>query len=129
MSKFITALVTKDITDSIVELVEPLVYYSDLLNCEICAPVGFQSDGASVPRLPIIYTLYGNRAHMESVLHDMLYRVDCPWDVTRRIADLIFFEAMTSRGKPAYIRYAMYKGVRLGGWASYEKRKMLDKLS
>lgn len=128
MSKFITDLVKKDITDSVVELVEPLVYQSDLLGCEICVPVGFQSDEASVPRLPIIYTLYGDKAHREGVLHDMLYRIDCPWNLSREPADLIFFEAMTSRGKPAYIRYAMYAGVRVGGWASFKKKKMLDRL-
>jgi len=128
MSKFITDLILKDLTDNIIELVTPLIYQSDLLKCEIVVPVGFQSDEASVPRLPIIYTLYGNKAHREGVLHDFLYRKDCPFTCSRKTKDLIFLEAMESRGKPYYVRSPMYTGVRIGGWASYQKRMILDKL-
>lgn len=124
MSKFITDLIIKDVTDSIVELMQPLVYQSDLLGCEICIPVGFQSDQSSVPRIPAIYTLYGNRAHKEGVLHDAAYCIDFPWKISRKEADLLFLEAMCSRGKPFHIRYPMYEGVRLFGWQFYHKRKM-----
>jgi len=128
MSKFITDLILKDITDNIIELVTPLIYQSDLLKCEIVVPAGFQSDEASVPRLPIIYALYGNKAHREGVLHDFLYRIDCLFTCSRKTKDLVFLEAMESRNKPYYIRYSMYAGVRLGGYLSYQKKMMADKL-
>jgi hypothetical protein len=75
-----------------------------------------------------MYSLYGNKAHREGVLHDFFYRIDCPFISPRKIKDLVFLEAMESRGKPYYIRYPMYTGVRLGGWASYQKRMVADKL-
>jgi len=39
-------------------------------------PPGFQSDGASVPRLPLIYDAWGDKAHREAFGHDFGYRKD-----------------------------------------------------
>ena len=128
MSKFLTRLVIEQITDKIFELVEPLVYESDLLECTITVPIGFQSDGASVPRVPIAYMLFGDRAHHESVLHDYLYRRDSVPEVAFSTANEVFLEAMKVRGKSWYIRWPMYFGVKFGGFASYHKRKVCDSL-
>uniref|UniRef100_A0A6M3XY19 DUF1353 domain-containing protein n=2 Tax=viral metagenome TaxID=1070528 RepID=A0A6M3XY19_9ZZZZ len=115
-------------TDNIFELVAPLVYESDLLKYTITVLVGFQSDGASVPRVPIAYMLFGDRAHHESVIHDYLYRIDAFPEVTRSRADDVFLEAMKCRGKGFFVRYAMWMGVRSGGWMAYHKKKVADKL-
>ena len=105
----------------------PLVYISDILG-KITVPLGFETDFASVPRVPLFYTLFGDRAHRESVVHDMLYRMDALPTATRKQADKVFLEAMKCRGKSWFVRYPMYWGVRAGGLPSYHKRKIGDQL-
>jgi hypothetical protein len=55
-------------------LIEPLIWVHENLRGEI--PIGFESDGASVPRLPIIYAAWGDKAHREAFFHDFGYRKD-----------------------------------------------------
>ena len=141
-SGFQTALCTelKDKCDNIWIVTKPLKYWSAILDLLIIVPpwfetvteVGpdmlFETDLASVPRVPIIYDLWGNRAHREAVLHDWLYRIDSVPVVSKSQADRVFLEAMGSTGKPWYIRHIMYMGVVLGGGSSYHKKCVKDKL-
>ena len=94
----------------------------------ICCPYLLETDCASVPRLPVIYTLFGDRAHKSAILHDYLYRADAYPLLKRSECDLIFKEAMISTGKPWRIYYPMWLGVRLGGGGSYHKRRVRDSL-
>lgn len=131
MSQFITELdvyLKPERDDAIWVLDKPLVYYSSLLKSTLNVPVGFETDLASVPRLPFIYALWGGRAHREGILHDALYRSDFVPGVSRSIADDVFLEAMKTRGKPWHIRYPMWAGVRAGGWTAYHKKLVGDKL-
>ena len=121
MSAFRTVLVVQDVTDRFKMLFEPLVYDSDLVG-QIVVPTGFQTDFASVPRLPLVYRAWGDRAHREAVIHDYLYRTDSIPAVSREIANQVFLEAMKSRGVPVWIRYPMYHGVCLGGGWLYHTR-------
>lgn len=88
---------------------------------EIIVPKEFQTDLASVPRIPFVYSAWGDRAHREAVLHDYLYRKDSVPVLSRSEADGLFKEAMISRGQPWYIYHPMYAGVRLGGGSAYHK--------
>jgi len=90
----------------------------------ILIPAGFQTDLASVPRLPFIYTAWGNRSHREAVLHDWLYRLDSDPLVSRLEADDYFRLAMISRHQPWRIYYPMFLGVRAFGWTAYHKLKV-----
>lgn len=72
-------------------------------------PAGFETDFASVPRLPVAYALYGNRAHKAATLHDWLIREGV---VPRREADDLFLEAMLSTGVPEDIANVMHLAVR-----------------
>ena len=101
-------------------MVEPLIYHSEILDETIEVPIGFLTDFASVPRLPVLYSLYGDRAHRESVLHDWFYFTAY---VSRAKADRIFLEAMKSRGKSLFVRQGMYLGVRLGGWKAWKEHR------
>ncbi len=105
----------------------PLVYESDILGM-ISIPAGFETDFASVPRVPIAYTFFGDRAHRESVIHDWLYRIDAIPPATYDQANQVFLEAMECRGKGWFVRRFMYWGVCWGGFTSYHKRKVGDKL-
>lgn len=113
--------------DKIWVLDYPLVYESDLLGT-IAVPKGFETDFASVPRVPIAYTLFGDRAHREAVIHDYLYRIDSIPESTKSQADNVFLEAMTVRGKSWFVRKMMYWGVCLGGGSSWHKRRVAEKL-
>jgi hypothetical protein len=127
MSKFITSLKVEDITDSVWRLTAPLLYESDILGM-ITVPEGFYTDLASVPRIPLIYTLWGGRSHHEAVIHDYLYRIDSIPPATFDQANDVFLEAMEVRGKSWFVRKAMYWGVCVGGWTSYHKKGVGDKL-
>ena len=123
MAKFCSKLAVEAIDDKRWKLTSPLSYES-----EICGPVtiqeGFETDFASVPRVPLAYMAYGDRAHHESVVHDYLYRIDSDPVVSRAVADKVFLEAMECRGKPWRIRWPMYLGVRIGGWTTYHKQRV-----
>ncbi|MDD5774369.1 MAG: DUF1353 domain-containing protein [Candidatus Omnitrophica bacterium] len=128
MAEFLTELDGRLIDDDKVwMLLSPLVYESDILGL-IDVPAGFQTDFSSVPRLPLIYRLYGDRAHREAVLHDYLYRIDSVPQASFTQANMVFLEAMQARGKPVYVKYPMFWGVCLGGRCSYHKKNVSDKL-
>jgi hypothetical protein len=128
MAKFSTELDARLKDDDRVWVIDSiLVYESDILGFVI-VPAGFETDFASVPRVPIAYTLFGGRAHREAVIHDFLYRIDSSPCVEKNVADDVFLEAMECRGKSWFVRKMMYWGVRLGGASSYHKKKVGDKL-
>uniref|UniRef100_A0A6M3L2L9 Uncharacterized protein n=1 Tax=viral metagenome TaxID=1070528 RepID=A0A6M3L2L9_9ZZZZ len=128
MSKFITELEAKLIKDDrIWKLDSPLEYESDLLGL-IEVPGGFETDLASVPRVPFVYMFWGGKAHREGVIHDYLFRIDSVPLASYSQANEVFFEAMKVRGKPVYVRYPMWWGVVLGGWTAYHKKYVGDKL-
>ena len=79
-------------------------------------PAGFQTDLASVPRIPFIYDALGSTANEAAVLHDYLYSRHV---VDRKTADAIFLEAAKSTGVPWWRRYAMWAGIRLFGGAHW----------
>lgn len=128
MAKFLTELDARLKDDDKVWVIDsPLVYESDILG-KIEVPSGFETDFASVPRIPIVYTFFGDRAHREAVIHDYLYRTDSIPPATYDQANDVFLEAMECRGKGWIVRKAMYWGVCCGGFTSYHKRLVGDKL-
>lgn len=114
--------------DDVWVLMKPLLYYSELLNTIIIIPSLFESDGSSVPRMPIAYWFYGGKCHREGFLHDYLFRKDSIPVVPFGIANALYLEAMESRNKPVYVRYPMWAGVWIGGYPHYHKKKVFDKL-
>ena len=128
MAKFLTELDARLIkNDRVWKLHSPLVYESDLLGL-ITVPVGFETDLASVPRVPFIYMMWGGKAHREGVIHDYLFRSDSVPPSSYSQANGVFFEAMAVREKPVYVRYPMWWGVVIGGWTAYHKKKVSDPL-
>jgi hypothetical protein len=125
-SEFITELVLDlcEDCDGIWVLEKPLGYYSELLECEVWVPSGFYTDLASVPRIPIVYEAWGNKAHREAIIHDYLYRKDSTPNVSFMAANRVMLEAMKVREKPFYIRYPIFWGVCAGGYPSYHKKNI-----
>ena len=130
MSQFLTELCAnlKPGSDKVWILDKPLRYHSDLLGAVIEAPAGFYTDLASVPRIPFIFTLWGNRAHREAIIHDYLYCSDSVPVATKVQADRVFLEAMRVRGKAFYVRWFMFVGVLGFAWMFFHRRKVADPL-
>jgi hypothetical protein len=78
-------------------------------------PAGYITDFASVPRLPLMYWLTGDTAHMSAVLHDYLCTDFVPELMSWREAADLFREAMQAEGTPGWRRWGMYWAVRLFG--------------
>lgn len=117
MAKFLTDLVVKDVDDDFWELTAELIYDSDIVG-KITVPAGFNTDFASVPRVPLAYWLVGGTADKAAVIHDYLYQM---LSCTRKQADDVLLEAMGVCGVAAWRRRLIYAGVRIGGWYTWWK--------
>ena len=122
MPKFLAGLTVTEISDSIFEVADhDFLYSSDLYTPIITVPVGFYTDFASVPRfMPLVYATLGDTAHEPAVIHDWLYYSAI---TTRALADRILLEAMGVCGIPAWRRYPIYWGVRIGGWKAWDDHR------
>ena len=120
MGKFLTSLDVELIVDSDPaqwRVLKPLAYQSDKHGL-IVVPSDFVTDFASVPRLPLVYALSGDTAHLAAVVHDWLYTP--PMKVPRKDADDILLEASAASGVPAWRRWMMWAGVRVGGGSKFQ---------
>jgi hypothetical protein len=118
MSKFLTALDVSLIDDAANEyrglwrLDAPLVYQSDVARQTITAPAGMITDFESCPRLPVVFFLVGEVTREAAVIHDYLYKSKM---LPRALADKVLLEACAVTGIPAWRRWLIYAGVRVGG--------------
>lgn len=112
MAEFGTDLVVKvhrTATKASFELVEPLRFSSEWFSHPIVVPVGFKTDGASVPRLPLAFMLTGATAMKAAVVHDwLLVR-----QISKDTAAKVFLEAMVAEGVTKWRRTVMYWAVKL----------------
>jgi hypothetical protein len=117
--RFLTPLVVVHVSDRLKRLAHPLEFESVALGRTITVPAGFETDFASVPRLPLAYWLFGGVADEAAVIHDYAY--SGALRVTRKQADELFSEAMKACGTAAWRRGPMWLGVRLFGGIHYNE--------
>lgn len=106
MSEFLTALVLEYVepwrynapdkwgdNDSTARwrLAKRFDYHSGMLGQIVSVEPGFYTDLASVPTLPLVYSLFGGRYARPSVVHDYLCRQGY---LPRETCDKVFLEAM-----------------------------------
>lgn len=93
-------------------------------------PIGFESDGASVPRDLILWHIFGDTGILASFVHDYLYRVDSAPVVSKAYADWAFWDVMYGTCDPPEKakRDAMYDAVKLCGSGSFHRLKVSDSL-
>jgi hypothetical protein len=117
MSEFKTHLVVELIDDErgLWRLLSPLVYLSDMIG-NVVVPTNFETDFASVPRIPVAYFLAGDTARWAAVVHDYLYGEKA---YPRAKCDDVFLEAMTASGVPWWRRRIMHAAVRIFGGFVY----------
>ena len=119
MSAFLTKLEVEQVDDltqdgqGLWKLTAPLIYQSDLLAMKVIVDAGFVTDFASVPRIPIVFDMLGDRGNEAATIHDRLYSK--PHICTRAQADAILREALKVQGVPAWMAALFYYGVRIGG--------------
>jgi len=120
-SRFITRLCLEDGEgeNPLCTLLSAFVYDSDVLKARVTVPEGFQTDLASVPRLPVVYLLTGATGNEAAVIHDFLYTSQ---PCTRKQADDTFHEALLASGVPGWRAWMMWCGVRAGGASHWTKR-------
>ena len=95
-----------------------MVRYAGLV---VLVPVGFESDGASVPRFfwRVVFPPGDDKALRAAFVHDYLYRVHPPgW--TRELADLMFHDLLIEDGVPNIRAALAWTGVRIGGRKAWE---------
>jgi hypothetical protein len=97
-------------------LTSELAFSSAVLKRLVIVPIGFRTDFASVPRLPLAFLLFGGVADEAAVVHDFLYSTGA---CSRKLADEVFAEASAACRVPAWRRGPMWLGIRLFGARRY----------
>ena len=126
-SSFLTPLRLEFEDDSRFQLIEPFEFRSDRLMAVFKVPVGFITDFASVPRLLWNVLPPTGKYGKAAVIHDYLYQTrglsSLPGRalVSRADADNVLMEGMTVLGVRWSQRWAVYSGIRLGGWAAWNR--------
>ncbi|MYM89560.1 DUF1353 domain-containing protein [Rugamonas sp. FT82W] len=120
---FLSPLVTECVDDlaaggrGIWRVMQPFRYYSAILDRLIEVEPGFLTDYASVPRLPVLYLLFGDTSHKAAVIHDWLYHHHEVCD--EATANRVLREASVADGIPAWRSLGIYLGVQIGGAPSW----------
>lgn len=124
MPKFLDSLCITEISDSVFAIADhSFRYESGIAGRQFTVPIGFYTDFASVPRfMPLAYACLGDTAHEPAVIHDWLYYGAF---TDRKTADEILLEAMKAWGMSSWKAYAIYYGVRVGGWAAWNLHRKL----
>ena len=118
MSKFLTDLEVKDPDGFPFEVIQPLVYESDVIKATVTVPVGFKTDFASIPQVLWNILPPVGRYDRAAVVHDYLYQTQ---RYTRAQSDSVLHEAMEVLKVQAWRRKAIYAGVRVGGWHAWRE--------
>jgi hypothetical protein len=107
---FKSNLIVQELPGGKKQLTLPLIYQEG--EEAFIVPVGFTTDYASIPRVPLIYLVFEGTANYAATLHDFLYSSK---EVSRVRADNIFLNASIGEGTPKWKAYCMFYAVRLCG--------------
>lgn len=122
--RFPDELVVRKRNGSEWDLLAPFRFYSARLGW-VRVPQGFTTDLASVPWFARWYVSRDGEHTKPAVVHDWLYsrasEADHP-DITRRDADVVFWQALAARGIRPGAVWVLYLAVRLGGAGSFRRR-------
>lgn len=117
MARFVTELVLRPLPGErrLWQLLMPLVYESGYVGT-ITVPAGFVFDGNSLPR--ILWMISVPTDYMGAgCIHDYLYRVGDD----RKVADLVYVEALEVLGAGPVRRQTRYVALRLFGAKAFRE--------
>lgn len=109
-------------------LMQEWTYVPRGTNEPITIPIRFTTDLDTVPHIPIVFAIYKGYAVYSALVHDYLYTM-C--ELSRKEADMIFYDAMLEEGVPKHIAKQMYYAVRAFGGRRYNHnsaKKSKDRL-
>ncbi len=86
---------------------------------KVIVPKGFITDFASTPWFLWAWIPSWGKYGKAAVVHDRLYHTH---EVSRTMADLIFYEAMIVGGTPKWKAWLMYQGVHLFALLAWHNR-------
>ena len=126
-SSFRTELITR-FDDGQFVVVEPFEFESCVSESIIRVPVGMRTDFASIPwgmRNAISPT---GRHGKAAVVHDMLYQTGRVGErrIDRAEADAVLDEGMAVLDVGRLTRWAIYAGIRIGGWVAWRNYRRQD---
>lgn len=110
--------------------------YLDNKKISVYVPVGFTTDFASVPRIPLVWLAAGGVGIKASIIHDFMYRNGfisvlgkhkLP-TISRKEADRIFYKALRASKICLGRALLMYLGVRAFGWKAWNRYRKADGL-
>lgn len=112
----------KDSNGNVYVLMEPKGLTVEWHGKQITVPVGFRSDGASVPRFfwRWVFPPGDTRALRAAFVHDWIYRTH-PENWTKEEADELFHELLIEDGMPERYARRAYWGVRLFGSSAWHQ--------
>lgn len=92
-------------------------------------PRGFESDGASVPRIfwRLVFPNSDSHATTAGICHDYIYRLQ-PEGWTREEADRMFLTFLIEFGANRWAANRAYEAVRLFGWLAWSENEVLAPL-
>lgn len=109
-----------------------LLFYEVRGLVNIIIPKGFVTDFASIPKAVQMMPGFevNGLSRAPAVLHDFLYQRRGVFEnmgrkvhFSRAQVDAMFRIALAECGVPWHVRWAMYMGVRVGGWLFWKRRK------
>jgi hypothetical protein len=106
------AFVTQIIDDKWAMLKEPVIFKSPLFDDEFTSEIGFITDFASVPRVPVLYMFLGGRGKRAATNHDDGYLRQ---EESKRRVDFRFFEGLLA----TFVYDAVKAYVKSSGWRAY----------
>lgn len=116
---FLSPLVAEFLEDGVnIRLTCPL-QYQDSVGRTWTVPIGFVTDGASIPRelWSTVGSPFTGKYRRAAVVHDYLYKLQ---PLPRAKCDLVLLEAMMKDGTEKILAKTIYDGVRLGGWKAWK---------
>jgi hypothetical protein len=115
MSAFVGELEVRLIQDTaggLWQLLRELSFQSDVTKTLITVLPGFRTDFCSVPRIPFVYDLLGDRARKSGTIHDYLYTAK---PFSREICDKVLKEMLLVDGVDELEAEEFFLAVRAGG--------------
>jgi len=103
-------------------------FYSKRYKITIVVPVGFITDGASIPKiLSFIGSSFNGRYVLPAIIHDYLYSKTSSFikknNISRLKADIIFLDMMLEYGVKKWKAYLFFISVRIFGWIRFKRKK------
>ena len=116
-SRFLNTLKTEEVSNNLYRTIAALQYFSKKLQKRFTIPPDVYCDFESCGMLRT-----SNEAGM---LHDALYRYDFYPDISRRVRDYLYFEAMMADGNTPWLAArAKWAAVRALGWKFCDKKSI-----